>query len=102
MKVYHPLKKGLHIVKSKPRVKKRNYDTTRKFQDSWVAKLPWAKLCVKSNGNPHTIKCKICSEVKGKNKVLSTKWNSLAKHVGCKKATKDIGTNVKKKGLVLL
>jgi hypothetical protein len=30
----HPLKEGLHIVKSNPKVKKWKYDTTRKFQDS--------------------------------------------------------------------
>jgi uncharacterized protein YbaA (DUF1428 family) len=28
--------------------------------------------------------------------VLSIKWDSLVKHVGCRKATKDIGIDVKK------
>ncbi len=28
--------------------------------------------------------------------MLSTKWDSLGKHVGCRKLEKDIGTNVKK------
>ncbi len=69
----HLLEKGLHTVKSKPRVKKWNYDTTKKFQDSWATKLPWAKLYVRSNGSLHTVKCRICSEVEGKNKVLFVK-----------------------------
>jgi len=30
----HPPKKGLHIIKSKPKIKKWNYDTTKKIQDS--------------------------------------------------------------------
>jgi exoribonuclease II len=34
--------------------------------------------------------------VEGKDEVLSIKWDSLAKHVGCKKPKNDIGTNVKK------
>jgi hypothetical protein len=34
--------------------------------------------------------------VERKDKVLSIKWDSLAKHVGHRKATKDIGIDVKK------
>jgi hypothetical protein len=51
----HPLE-GLHSIKSKLRVKKWNYDTTIKFQDSWAIKLPSAKLCVRLDGNLHTMK----------------------------------------------
>jgi hypothetical protein len=63
-----PLEKNLPIARFKLGVNKRNYDATMKFQDSWVVGLPWAKLCVGSNGNLHTIKCRICCEVKGKYK----------------------------------
>jgi hypothetical protein len=34
--------------------------------------------------------------VERKDKVLSIKWNSLAKHIGGRKAKKDIGIDVKK------
>lgn len=57
-----PPKKGMHITESKLGVKKRNYDATMKFQDSWVARFPWGKLCVGSNGNLHTVTCRICNE----------------------------------------
>jgi len=67
-----------------------------KFQDSWVAKVPSAKLCVRSNGNLHTVKCKICSEEKKKDKLLLPKWDFLCKHAGRKKTKKNIRTNVKK------
>jgi hypothetical protein len=41
--------------------KKQNYDSITKFQECWVAKLSWAKLCLKVDGNLHIIKCKIYS-----------------------------------------
>jgi hypothetical protein len=36
----------------------------------------------------------MCSEVEGKDKIFIVKWDSLCKHVGWKKAKKNIGTNV--------
>ncbi len=32
------------------------------------------------NGNLHTIKCRICNEVEGRDKILATKWDFLYKH----------------------
>ncbi len=86
-----PPKKGLPIAQFKVGVKKRNYDATTKFQDSWVAKFLWVKLCVGSNGNLHTVKCRICNEVEGTNKLLLLKWDCLYKHVGCKKVERILG-----------
>lgn len=59
------------IVPFKPRIKKWNYDATKRFQDSWVAKLRWAKLCMGSNGDLHITKCRACKEVEGKDKLLA-------------------------------
>ncbi len=87
----HPLE-GLHSIKSKLRVKKWNYDTTKKFQDSWAIKLPSEKLCVRLDGNLHTMKCKICTKVERKNNVLYAKWDFLVKHAGHRKVTKDLRT----------
>jgi hypothetical protein len=53
--------------------RKRSYDLTRKFQVAWVAKLPWAKLQVGFDGCGKYVKCKICSEVEHKNKLLAPK-----------------------------
>jgi hypothetical protein len=44
----------------------------------------------------HIVKCRISSEVEGKDKVLSVKWDFLAKYASRRKAAKDIGTDVKK------
>jgi hypothetical protein len=57
-----PPKKGMHIIESKLGVKKRNYDASMKFQNFWVARFSWGKLCVGSNGNLHTVACRICNK----------------------------------------
>jgi hypothetical protein len=38
-------------IPSKVGIKKQNYDVTKKFQDKWVMKLPWAQLFTKEDGN---------------------------------------------------
>jgi hypothetical protein len=84
-------------IPSKVAIKKRNYDATRKFQDKWVVELPWAELFIKKDGNLHIVKCRICIEVKGKDKLLISKRDYFCKHVGHKKALKNIGFDVKKR-----
>ncbi len=44
-------------------------------------KIAMGKFCLGSNGSLHVVKCKICNEMKGKDKILATKWDSLRKHV---------------------
>jgi hypothetical protein len=86
------LPEGLHIIKAKLGVKKWQYDTTKKFQDSWATKFPWVKLCVRLYYNLHIVKCIICNEVERKDKVLSIKWDSLVKHACHRKDAKDLRT----------
>jgi hypothetical protein len=83
-------------IQPKVGIKKRNYDVTRKFQEIWLAKLPWVELFVREDGTLHTIKCKVYTEVEGKNKILAAKWDSLCKHVGRQKVVRSMGSNVKK------
>ena len=45
----------------KEKVPKKNYDATRKFQDTWSAKLPWAELFRGSDGLYESVKCVVCS-----------------------------------------
>ncbi len=79
-----------------PSVKKKNYDTNRKFKESWPVKLPWTRFCLGSNRSLHSIKCKIYSKVERKDKILATKWDYFCKHVGWQKVLNNIGINVKK------
>jgi hypothetical protein len=94
---FHIPKSNLPIVQPKLKVKKLNYNATRKFQNFWATKFPSVELCMGSHGNLHTIICKVCSEVDGTDKLLLAKWDSFCTHVGRKKVDKNIGTNVKKK-----
>jgi len=47
---------------------------------------------IRSNGLLHNFKYKIYNQVEGKNKWFAPKWDSLCKHVGYKKAKKNISS----------
>ncbi len=49
------------------------------------------------NDSLHTIKCRICSEVEGNDKILDAKWDSFCKHIGRRKAKKNTRIDVKKR-----
>ncbi len=54
--------------------KKRNYDSTQKFQKSWDAKLSWVEMCLGSNDCLHIVECKIYDQIdSGKNKLPAPK-----------------------------
>jgi hypothetical protein len=53
-------------------------------------------LFVGENGTSHIVKCRVCIEVKGKNKILATKWDSLCKHAIHQKVVGNMGFDVKK------
>jgi hypothetical protein len=42
------------------------------------------------DGCVHRVKCKICSKVEHKDKLLAPKWDSLQKHADYKKAEKNM------------
>lgn len=80
----------------KEKVPKKNYDATRKFQETWSAKLPWAELFRGSDGLYESVKCVVCSQITGKPKILGPKWDTLVKHSGKRKATKNMAPDIKK------
>ncbi len=49
--------------------------------------MPWAKTIVGVNKKVTQIKCKVCSDIDGKDRLLVTKLDSLWKHVGQRLAT---------------
>ncbi len=51
------------------------------------------------NCSSDIVKCKVCTEVEGKNKILVVKWDSLCKREGCQKAMRNMGSDVKKRDL---
>jgi hypothetical protein len=56
------------------------YEMNLCFQNTWAAKLPWAKSMVGANGKVHQIKCKVYNKIEGCDKLLVPKLNSLWKH----------------------
>jgi hypothetical protein len=65
---------------------KRLYEMNLCFQNTWAAKLPWAKSMVGVDGKVHQVKCKVYNKIKGCDKLLVPKLNSLWKHVNNRKA----------------
>ncbi len=57
------------------------------FQDTWACHFPWVKAIVGEDGLLAQVRCKICSNIERKPKLLALKFNTLQKHIGCHKAT---------------
>ena len=79
---------GSEVVEA--RAKRKCYDHRRHFQDSWAAKLPWAESVVGELGIITEVRCRICTDVEGREKFLVPKLDSLYKHAGRRKALVDI------------
>jgi hypothetical protein len=73
------------------RKRKKSYELNRHFQDSWAVKLQWAKAVMGADGRIIQVRCKICSDIEGREKLLVPKIDSLYKHAGRKKALVDMG-----------
>ncbi len=69
---------------------KKSYDHRRKFQHEWVAKLPWAKGVLATNVVFHNVTCKVYTTIDKKPCLLVSKWDTLMKHEGRRKAKKDL------------
>jgi hypothetical protein len=66
------------------------YDLNHCFQNVEVTKLLWVKFIAGANGKVHKVKYKVCKKIKGHNKFLVSKLNSLWKHIGQRKAITTI------------
>jgi hypothetical protein len=73
--------------KKKP---KKNYDLTRKFQLEWACKLPWAEGILTNNGRLHMVKCTVYSTIEKSDRLMQPKWDTLKKHEGRRKATRNM------------
>jgi hypothetical protein len=69
-----------------PLKKQELYKSPRKFQDAWTTHLPWVESIIDEKGLVQQVRCKIYTIVRGKEKLLAPKLNSLFKHVGHWKA----------------
>lgn len=69
---------------------KVNYNHICKLQIKWVVKLNWAEGVMVKDGIPHTVKCKVCSIIKGWPKLLVFKWDTSINHEGWRKAKNNM------------
>ncbi len=42
------------------------YEGSKKFQDTWTTKLPWAKSIFDEKGEVQQVRCKVCTSIEGK------------------------------------
>src|SRR5450759_5128344 len=68
---------------------KRKFESRRKYQDTWTAIHHWAENVVEY-GKICVVKCRVCSRIDGKDKILKPKLDGLWKHAGRKKVEVDI------------
>jgi hypothetical protein len=64
------------------KIRRTNYDHTRKFQLEWHAKMPWAEGSLLPDGSLYLVRYRSCSTMDGREKVMAPKWNILCKHKG--------------------
>ncbi len=65
-----------------PSKKQKLYNSSRKFQDASTIHLQWAESIVDENGLMQQVRCKICTSIERKEKLLAPKLDSSLKHVG--------------------
>jgi hypothetical protein len=70
--------------------KRKTYELNWHFQELWAAKGPWAKAVVGVDGCITHVRCKICTNVEGREKLLVPKIDSLMKHAGRRRAAVDM------------
>jgi len=73
------------------RARRQSYERSRQWQDSWAARMPWAESVFGLDGKVRQVRCKVCSDIEGRNKLLVPKLDSLWKHCGRRKATTSFG-----------
>jgi hypothetical protein len=58
----------------------KSYDNTCKFQIEWAIYMPWAKGLMFKGGFKNEVKCRVCSLIDNKEKIVGCGWDILTKH----------------------
>jgi hypothetical protein len=77
---------------------KASYEATRRFQETWAAKLTWAECVRRMDGLYDFVRCITCMTFETREKILQPKWNTLKKHSGKRKAKHAMPTKGIRKG----
>jgi hypothetical protein len=58
----------------------KSYGNTCKFQIEWAIYMPWVKGLVFKGGFKNVVKCRVCSLIENKEKIIGCKCDILTKH----------------------
>jgi hypothetical protein len=72
----------------KKRPKKSEWEINIVFQYQWATRFPWFEPICEPNRKMKMVRCKICFNIEGREKLLVPKLDSLIKHFGLKKCSK--------------
>jgi hypothetical protein len=62
------------------------YEHNKHFLNTEAMKLPWVEFVMGYNGKVAQVWCKVCTRIKGKEKLLIPKLDYVWKHASCCKA----------------
>jgi hypothetical protein len=74
--------------KPKKKVNKSKWELNKVYQNKWATRFSWSKVICGKDGKMMMVKCKICTNIKGREKLLVPKLNSLIKHSSLRKCIK--------------
>jgi hypothetical protein len=73
--------------KLKKRAKKSKWELNKIYQDKWATRFSWFEAICGKDGKMNMVRCKIYNDIKGKDKLLVSKLDSLIKHFGLRTCT---------------
>lgn len=77
--VLDPTTVAIHVEAKK---RKQDYEISWKFQETWQAKFPWAKVVMDANGKINNVKYTIYSAIESRATLFVNKLDYLRKHSG--------------------
>jgi len=75
-----PIKSTIDEPKKK-KFKTSKWEINRVYQNKWVVRFIWYELVCEGNGNMRMVRCKVCSNIERRDKLLFLKLDYLIKHV---------------------
>jgi hypothetical protein len=66
--------------KNERKTLKKSCDDIHKFQTKWEAHMPWVEGLAFKGRFINVVKCRVCSLIENKEKIIGCKWGTLKKH----------------------
>ncbi len=73
--------------KPKKRANKLKWELNKVYQDKWATRFSWFEAGCQKDGKMNMVRCNICIDIEGKEKLLVPKLDSI-KHFGLRKCIK--------------